>query len=133
MHFANVPAADDTPDPVDNAFAWIAFGVRTAAYAGLVAFADRASCGAAVLTGLWLGDVAARVVAIAWQRLERLPAHGADLALLGLVWLCVRTRLEWPDDPSLRAIVGLAALGVFAGTTGGSLLNRLGPGERELA
>lgn len=131
MHFAMVPTGEPTPDPVDTAFVWAGLGVRAAVYGVLVAFAERASCGDAALTGLWLGDVAARLVAIVWQRLERLPVHGADLALLGLVWLCVRSRLVWPDDPSLRAIVGLAAFGVFAGTTGGSLAGRLR--EHELA
>ncbi len=49
--------------------------------------------------------------------------------MVGIVYLMVRSMIEWPDDPAMRAIMGLSAFGLFVGHVGGSLLTKLGPSE----
>lgn len=128
-------ATDDerTLERVDAAIHLGALLARAAAYAFVYAIADVYDCGRAILTGVWLGDVGGHLVSLCWQWRDAAAQVLAELALLGIVYLCVRSQLVWPDDLPLRAILGLAAFGVFASRLGGSLLTQLGPGERGFA
>jgi hypothetical protein len=102
---------------------------RALAYSAIAALANQYDCGRAILTGILAGDLSSRLVALALEWSDSRLAVAAELLLLGLVFLCVRSWLWWPDDQAERAIVGLAGFGVFAGQVGGSLLTRLGPGD----
>lgn len=106
---------------------------RAAAYAFVYAIADVYDCGRAILTGIWLGDVVGHLVGLCWQWRDAAAQVLAELALLGVVYLCVRSQLVWPDELPLRAILGLCAFGCFASRVGGSLWTQLGPSERGFA
>lgn len=103
--------------------------LRGAAYALLATFASRYDCGQALLGGLLVGDLAAAALALAWRNLDAWRLALAEFAVLALVFCWVRTQLVWPDDPAQRAILGLAAFGVFAGRAGSTAWTRLGPSE----
>ena len=103
--------------------------VRGVAYAVVGGMASSYSCGQAILTGLLLGDLSASVLRVCWQARDNLAQPAAELALLGLIYLWVRSDLVWPDDQATKAIIGLAALGVFAARAGGGALTRFGPSE----
>jgi hypothetical protein len=118
---------------VDAAFHWSGLLVRAGIYAVLIAVADLYDCGHALLTGLLLGDLVGQLTALCWQWRDHLMGALGDLVLIGIIFLFVRPQLVWPEEPALRAILGLAAFGVFAGKVGGSLLTHLGPREREFA
>ena len=118
---------------VDAAIHFTGLVVRAAIYAFCYAIADVYDCGRAVLTGLLVGDVAGNLLALLWEWRDGLLQAAAELALLGLVFLFVRSQLVWPDDLALRAILGLAAFGVFAAKIGGTLLTQLGPSQRGFA
>jgi hypothetical protein len=118
---------------VDAAIHFGALLARGAAYAFVYSVADLYDCGRALLTGVWLGDVASQLVDLAWHGRDAAARALADLGLLGLVYLCVRSQLVWPAELPLRAILGLAAFGVFASRIGGTLWTQLGPGERGYA
>jgi len=120
-------------DRVDAAIHLGALFARAAAYAFVYAIADVYDCGRAILTGVWLGDVVGHLIGLAWQWRDALVQVLAELALLGLVFLFVRSQLVWPDELPLRAILGLAAFGVFTTRVGGTLLTQLGPSERGFA
>ncbi len=122
-----------TVQRVDAAIRFGALFARLCAYAAIWAVADRYDCGRAVLTGVLAGDLASRLVTAAWQWHDAPLPLGAELALLLLVWWCVRSHLAWPDEPALRAIVALAAFGVFTAQVGGTVLTRLGPSEHGAA
>ncbi len=101
-------------------------------YAFVYAIADRFDCGRAVLAGLLLGDVVGNLASIwAWRQVW--PDLLAQLALQGICWLCLHDRLGWPEEPPLRAILGLTAFGVFASRVGSSLLTQSGPRSRDYA
>lgn len=118
-----------TIERVDTAIHVAGLLVRGAAYAIVGSMASSYSCGQAILTGLLLGDLSASVLRVCWQAHDNLAQPAAELALLGLIYLWARSELVWPDDQATRAIIGLAALGVFAARAGGSVLTRLGPSE----
>jgi hypothetical protein len=118
---------------VDAAFHWTGLLVRAAIYTFFWSVADTYDCGRALLTGLLVGDIAGHLLALLWQWRDGMLQIAAEIALLGLVWLFVRTQTIWPDEPSLRAVLGLAAFGVFVGKVGGTLLTQLGPTERGFA
>ncbi len=120
-------------DRVDAALRIIGLLVRALAYAGIAALAERYDFGRAVLTGVLAGDLLSRLVALAWELRECWIAAAAELALLGLVYLFVRPWLVWPDDPAMRAIVGLACFGVLAGQLGATVFTRLEPHENGFA
>lgn len=120
-------------DQIDAAIHFGALLVRAAVYTFVYAVADLFGCGRAILTGIWLGDVVSHVVQLAWNRRDTLVQGLAELALLGIVFLFVRSQLVWPQEPPLRAILGLAAFGVFSSRIGGSLFTQLGPGARGFA
>jgi len=118
---------------IDAAIGYGALLVRALAYLALYATVDHYDCGRAMLTGALAGDVGSRLVSIAWQWRDE-PLHFcAELLLLGVVFLFVRSQMVWPDDQALRAIVGLAAFGVGSVQIGGELLTRLGPRQNDFA
>lgn len=118
---------------VDRAIHFGALLARAFAYAFVYSIADAYDCGRAILTGIWLGDVAGHLVGLVWQWRDELAQVAAELALLGIVYLFVRSQLVWPHELPLRAILGLAAFGVFASRVGGSLFTQFGTGERGFA
>jgi hypothetical protein len=118
---------------VDAAIGYGALLLRALAYAVLYAMVDHYDCGRAMLTGALVGDIGSRLVSIVWQWRDE-PLHFcAELLLLGVVFLFVRSQMVWPDDQALRAIVGLAAFGVGSVQIGGELLTRLGPRQNDFA
>lgn len=112
---------------LDAAIGFAGLFARTFAYSAIAALANQYDCGRAILTGIFAGDLLSRLVALGLEWRDSRLAVAAELLLLGLVFLCVRRWLWWPDDQAERAIVGLAGFGVFAGQVGGSLVTRLGP------
>lgn len=120
-------------DHVDTAIHFGALLLRAVAYAFVYAIADLYDCGQAILTGVWLGDVVGHLVGLCWQWRDGIAQVLAELALLGLVFLFVRSQLVWPEELPLRAILGLAAFGVFSARVGGTLFTQLGPSERGFA
>lgn len=120
-------------DHVDTAIHFGALLARAAAYAFVYAIADVYDCGRAILTGVWLGDVAGHLFGLAWLWRDALVQVLAELALLAVVYMCIRTQLVWPAELPLRAILGLAAFGVCSTRVGGTLLTQLGPSERDFA
>ena len=125
--------ADDAVPGIVHAIDLTALALRAFAYAGVAAFASRYDCGQALLTGLFAGDAAATVVATTWPGARDRREIAAELTLLALVFLWVRPDLVWPDDTALRAILGLAAFGMFVGRAGGTALTHLGPRENGFA
>lgn len=125
------PAAPDrseqfvTYERVDAAVGVVGLLLRAAAYAAVGSVATHYDCGRAILTGVLVGDLAGSVAGLVQRGHSALQAL-AELALLGIVLLWVRDDLVWPADQALRAIAGLAGLGVFAGRLGGSVLTRIG-------
>jgi hypothetical protein len=117
----------------DAAFRYAGLLVRAVVYSLCYAAADAYDCGRALLTGLLAGDIAGNLIALLWQWRGALLQAGAELALLAMVFLFVRSQMVWPDELPLRAILGLAAFGVFASKVGGTLLVQLGPSERGFA
>ena len=117
------------PEGIDTAIQVTALLVRAGAYAVVGGLASQYDCGQAMLTGLLVGDLSASAALWLMQGHELWQQSLAELALLAIIYLCVRHQLVWPDDPAQRAIVGLAALGVFAPRAGGALMARFGPGE----
>ena len=116
-----------TVQRVDAAVGYVALFARALAYAAIYAVADRYDCGRAILTGVLAGDIGSRLLSIAWEWRHGLLPVAAELLLLGIVFLFVRSQMDWPDDQALRAIVGLAAFGVGSVQIGGALFTRLGP------
>lgn len=110
---------------VDHAVGVVALLLRACAYALVANFAGHYDCGHAVLTGLLVGDLAASLTLLVMHR-ECLAQAASEVVLMLLVFLWVRHDLVWPEPPALRAIVGLAALGVFAPRVGGGALTRIG-------
>jgi hypothetical protein len=129
-----VTADDTAAHPwLDGVVDIAAVAVRALAYAGLAAFASNYDCGQALLAGLLAGDLAASLLATAWPGDGDRRQVAFELAVLGAAFLWVRHELVWPDDLAMRAILGLAAFGVFVGRAGSTLLTRLGPSENGFA
>ncbi len=126
-------AADDAAPAIEHAIALTGLAVRAVVYAGVATFASGYDCGRALLTGLIAGDLAATLLATAWPGARDRRQLAIELALLGLLFLWVRPGLVWPDDLSFRAIVGLAAFGMFVSRAGGTVLTHLGPRENGFA
>ena len=118
---------------VDAAIHGTGLLVRAAIYAFCYAAADSYDCGRVVLTGLLAGDLAGSLVGLAWLGRDGLRQAVAELALLAIVFLCARSQMVWPHELPLRAILGLAAFGVFAARVGSTLLTQFGPSERGFA
>jgi len=118
-----------TMQRIDTAISFAGLLIRVGAYAVVGGFANHYSCGQAILTGVFLGDLAASLLRVCVQPKENVAQFAAELLLLGLVYLWARGDLVWPADAPTRAIIGLAAFGVFAGRAGGTTLTRFGPSE----
>lgn len=118
-----------TIQKLDTAISFAGLLIRVGAYAVVGGFAGHYACGQAILTGVFLGDLAASCLRVFVQPKENAAQFVAELALLGIVYLWARGDLVWPPDSATRAIIGLAALGVFAGRAGGTTLTRFGPSE----
>ncbi|MCK5942601.1 MAG: hypothetical protein KAI24_11560 [Planctomycetes bacterium] len=114
---------------IDAAITLTGVLIRAGAYALVGSVASRYACGQAILTGLFLGDVAASLLRVVLPPRELLAQSLAELGLLAVVYLWARADLVWPADTPTRAILGLAALGVFAGRVGGTAMTRFGPSE----
>lgn len=81
--------------------------------------------GQAFLTGVLAGDLLGQAVRTLVDRRGGVVLQIGQIAFLGIVWLCVRGALGWPEDHALRAVVGLAAFGALVGHAGtGCLLDR---------
>ena len=111
---------------IDAAIEFTSLLVRALAYAGMATLASHYDCGCAILTGLFVGDVAATIVGLFTGPRHRLMQACAELGLLLIVWFLANGDMTWPADPATRAIIGLAAFGVFAGRAGGGLMTRIG-------
>ena len=135
MHGPGMTTTDGglTVQRVDAAIRFGGLLVRALAYAAIYALADRYDCGRSILTGVLAGDIGSRLVSIAWEWRDGLLQFAAELVLLLLVFLFVRSQMVWPEDLALRAIVGLAAFGVFSMQLGGAVFTRLGPSENGFA
>lgn len=118
---------------IDTALQVTALLLRAGAYALVGGLADHYDCGHAILTGVLTGDLAASLAALVWQRRDHAVQTIAELTMLGVIYLFVRGDLVWPVEPAMRAILGLAAFGVFVSRTGGAMLTDLGPRERGFA
>ncbi|MFY9345355.1 MAG: hypothetical protein WAT39_22885 [Planctomycetota bacterium] len=103
--------------------------VRLIVYGLLGAATHRYDCGQALLTGVLAGDLLASAARAVWQWQEGLRAAGAELAVLAIAWLWVRSDLVWPADQADRALLGLAAFGVLTARLGATALTRLGPSD----
>ena len=114
---------------IDSAIQVSALLLRAAIYGVVGGFAGNYDCGQSILTGLLIGDLGASTLSLLWERRDHLAQLIAELAMIGIIYLWVRSDLVWPDDPAQRAIMGLAAFGVFTSRCGGSLLTRIGPSE----
>jgi hypothetical protein len=132
LHGMTEPRALLSHDAIDAAIDFGALALRAVAYAVLWAAASPFDCGRALLTGAVAGDLAATAVGLLLRRHHGIAPALAEGALLLLVMLWCRHQLAWPDEPALRALVGLAAFGVFAPRVGGSVWTRLGPSENRL-
>jgi len=118
-----------TIERVDAAIEFTGLLVRAGAYALVGGVASHYACGQVILTGLFVGDVAATVLGVFLAGRALLLQRVSELLLLGLVFLFVRGDLVWPEQQAMKALAGLAAFGVFAGRAGGGVLTRLGPSE----
>lgn len=120
-------------EQIDAAIHYGALLIRAVAYAFVYAVADLYDCGRALLTGIWLGDVAGHLLELVWLRRDAWLQAVSELLLLGVVWLFIRSQLVWPVELPLRAILGLAAFGVFASRLGGTWFTVLGANHRGFA
>lgn len=118
-----------TVQRVDAAIRFSGLFARALAYVALYAVVDNYDCGRAILTGVLVGDLGSRLLSLVWEWHDGLLPVVAELLLLGIITLCVRSQMVWPDDSALRAIAGLAAFGVFTVQIGGTMLTRLGPSD----
>lgn len=127
----SMSAADEIEisNRVDAAIGYTGLVLRALAYAFIAAVANHYDCGRALLTGVLAGDLLSRFFALALDWRDQWIPVASELILLGIVFLFVRSSLEWPADQAMRAILGLAAFGTFSAQAGGSLLTRLGAGE----
>lgn len=104
---------------VDAAFHYGGLVVRAVGYTVLYAFAAHYELAQPVLAGVLCGDAFGQVCLLAKRGRGDLPAVAGDLLALTVVAWCVREQLAWPDDPALRAVFGLAALGALVGSCPG--------------
>ncbi len=110
---------------LDSAFHFGGLVVRVVGYAALAAVASHYDFGRALLAGLFYGDLAATAAAMFVRGAAGLIDTAGELLLLLLVALCVGGMLRAPDDNAARAVLTLAALGVFTSRIGKELMTRL--------
>lgn len=118
-----------TAERIDAAIGVTGLLLRAGAYALVGGVASRYACGQVILTGLFVGDVAASALGAALADRLHVLQRLSELLLLGLIFLWVRGDLVWPEQQAMKALLGLSALGVFAGRAGGGVLTRFGPSE----
>ncbi|MBZ0153255.1 MAG: hypothetical protein K8J09_17155 [Planctomycetes bacterium] len=109
---------------LDSAFHFGGLVVRVVGYAALAAVASHYDFGRALLAGLFYGDLAATAAMFVRGAAGLIDTAG-ELLLLLLVALCVGGMLRAPDDNAARAVLTLAALGVFTSRIGKELMTRL--------
>lgn len=114
---------------VDAAFHFGGLLIRAVGYLFVYSIADRYDCGPAILTGVLLGDFIGQIMKVFMSWNLGLLGQLGDLFLIGIVFLMVRSMMTWPDDPAMRAILGLTAFGLFVGHAGNAALTRLTPAE----
>ncbi|MBL8732356.1 MAG: hypothetical protein JNN13_08305 [Planctomycetes bacterium] len=110
---------------LDSAFHVGGLVVRVVGYAALAAVASHYDFGRALLAGLFYGDLAATAAAMFVRGAAGSIDTAGELLLLLLVALCVGGMLQAPDDNAARAVLTLAALGVFTSRIGKELMRRL--------
>ncbi len=116
-------------EQIDTAFHFGGLLIRCVGYLFVYAIAGRYDCGTAILTGVLLGDLAGQSLKVVWDWRRGLLNRLGDLFVIVIVFLMVRSSTTWPDDPAMRAILGLAAFGLLVGHVGGTALTRLGPSD----
>ena len=107
--------------------------LRAAFYAVVVLIAEPYDCGRALLGGIVLGDLAASAFALLCRQCENAAVMLAELALLAIAFVWVRSHVPWPHEPPDQALLFLAAFGVFAALAGRNVLLRIGPSESDFA
>lgn len=108
---------------LDSAFHVGGLVVRVVGYAALAAVASHYDFGRALLAGLFYGDLAATAMFV--RGAAGLIDTAGELLLLLLVALCVGGMLRVPEDAAQRAVLTLAALGVFTSRIGHELMTRM--------
>lgn len=106
---------------------------RAGLYAVTALLAGDHEFGRALLAGIVIGDLAASAFALLWRECEHAALLFAELALLAIAYLWIRSRVPWPHEPPDQALLFLAAFGVFAARAGKDALTRIGPGESDFA
>ncbi|MFO1077257.1 MAG: hypothetical protein U1E73_05970 [Planctomycetota bacterium] len=112
-----VTTYDDIRDlqRVDTALAVVAVLARVLGYAIVWAIGQHYEFGQAFLTGVLAGDFLGQAVRTVLDRDLGLLAQAGHLGVLGILALCVRSSLGWPEDPAMRAIVCLSLFGALVG------------------
>jgi hypothetical protein len=119
-------------DRIDRAIDAAIMVARVLGYVLVWWLAARHPIAAVVMGGMFVGDLIGRAVAVAIALVHGEPV-GRALGEIGLVlgaWLLLGGRAAWPDDPAERALLGLAAFGMFAATTGRAFWTHLLPRDR---
>ncbi|MBL8754798.1 MAG: hypothetical protein JNK15_15950 [Planctomycetes bacterium] len=111
---------------IDATFGLAGLLLRVGVYFVVGTLAQRHDCGPALLAGTLLGDFTATVVRAAWSFRTCAWQSAGELVVLAIVIACCRGALVVPECQAQRAILGLAAFGVFAGRFGKEALARLG-------
>jgi hypothetical protein len=123
----HVTAVDDPlARRIDTTFGVAGLLVRAIVYGIVGSFAQRYDCGPAMLAGTLFGDLAATLVRAAWSFRTCVWQCAGELLLFASVAAWCRALLLVPECQAQRAILGLAALGVFVGRVGKEALGRLG-------
>ena len=107
--------------------------LRAGFYVVFAMLADDFEFARALLAGIVVGDLAASAFAFAWKECEHAALMFAELALLGIAFLWIRSRVPWPTETPDQALLFLAAFGVFVARAGRNALTRLGPSESDFA
>lgn len=103
--------------------------LQAAIYAAIAVLAEHCDFGGPLLVGVLAGDLLGRLLVLVWEWRQNPPLVAAELALLGLVYWFVRRWLVWPEDPAMRAVLGLAGFGAFVARFGSTLWRRSGQSD----
>jgi hypothetical protein len=99
----------------DAVFHYGAILVRALGYALLGVFAAQYEAAQPVLAGVFCGDAFAQLVRLAVQGRDSWQKVAADALILLVVGWLTKAHFALPDDLTMRAVFGLAALGALAG------------------